>query len=284
MAQPEAPTAVSREVGREIAWYPGLTLAASAVFYVAIARSGGLAASPWLVVGLMWTPGVVALALQYRYRGTLRGLGWGAGRPRYLLAAYFLPIAYAFVAYSAVWSSPAAEVDGDVFARLGRRAYLLIPGTLLSSLAALGEEIGWRGYLVPRLARRFGLDGVALASGLVWALWHYPLILFADYRSAAPVAYSLACFTVMVVGLAYLYAWITLRSGSLWPAVLLHASHNLYVQGVFDRATIDTGPTPYWTGEFGAALALAATALALACRRLAGELELPRNELSPKEA
>jgi len=53
-------------------------------------------------------------------------------------------------------------------------------------------------------------------------------------------------------------AWLRLRSGSVWPAALLHASHNLYIQGYFDRVTADTGITKYLTGEFGAALAITA--------------------------
>jgi hypothetical protein len=54
----------------------------------------------------------------------------------------------------------------------------------------------------------------------------------------------------------------------VWPAVLLHGSHNLYVQGVFDRATVDTGPTEFWIGEFGAGLAVVAVVVALLSRRL----------------
>ena len=42
----------------------------------------------------------------------------------------------------------------------------------------------------------------------------------------------------------------------MWPAAILHASHNLYIQAFFDRVTVDTGPTKWLTGEFGAALAV----------------------------
>jgi hypothetical protein len=48
----------------------------------------------------------------------------------------------------------------------------------------------------------------------------------------------------------------------VWPAAILHASHNLFVQGFFDRVTVDTGPTRWLTGEFGAALAVAIGATA----------------------
>ena len=211
---------------------------------------------------------MVALGLQLRFRGSLRGLGWGFGGTRYWLAGYFVPILYALITYLLIWASPLGDVDRDVFTRLGARWYLLGLGTVQSCLFALGEEIGWRGFLVPRLARVYSFDKVAIGSGLIWATWHFPVILFGGYSGGAPAWYSIVCFTVLVVGVSYFYTWITLASGSVWPAMLLHGSHNLYIQGVLDRATIDTGPTAYWTSEFGAGLAIAAVLVALVTRRL----------------
>jgi hypothetical protein len=60
----------------------------------------------------------------------------------------------------------------------------------------------------------------------------------------------------MVVGISFLFAWLRLASGSVWSAVWPHASHNLWIQGFFDRLTADTGPTEWWIGEFGAGLAV----------------------------
>lgn len=250
--------------------FVALTLAVSTVFYVALVRAGSLESpgATWLVFGLMWTPGVVALALQLAFRRTVRGLGWGFGGGRWWALAYLAPIVYAGVTYALIWATPAGDVQAGIFGRLAAKWYLVPLGALQASLFALGEEIGWRGFLVPRLGERFGLDGTALVSGAVWAVWHWPLIAFAGYSGGAPSTYSIACFTVMVLGISYLFAWITLRSGSVWPAMLLHASHNQWIQGFFDRATVDTGPTEGWTGEFGAGLALAAIVVALVVRRL----------------
>lgn len=253
---------------REVVWFVGLTFAVSTIFYVLMSRAGDLAAAGPLIIGLMWTPGLVALALQLWFRRSLRGLGWGFGGTRYWAAGYFVPILYALVTYVLIWASPLGDVDWEVLGRLRTKWFLLGLGTVNSCLFALGEEIGWRGYLVPRLARLYSFDRTSITSGLIWAVWHYPLILFAGYSSGAPAWYSILCFTVMVVGISYLYTWITLESGSVWPAVLLHGSHNLYVQGVFDRATIDTGPTAWWTGEFGAGLAIAGVVVALVTRWL----------------
>jgi membrane protease YdiL (CAAX protease family) len=133
----------------------------------------------------------------------------------------------------------------------------LVLGTIQSLVSATGEELGWRGFLVPKLAKTMSFGRLAVLSGAIWAVWHFPLIIFADYNSGTATWYSLLCFAVMVVALAVILAWLRLRSGSVWPAAILHASHNLFVQGFFDRVTVDTGPTPWLTSEFGAGLAIA---------------------------
>lgn len=71
---------------------------------------------------------------------------------------------------------------------------------------------------------------------------------------------------------AAVFAWLRLRSGSLWPTVLLHASHNLFVQMVFTPLTIDTGYTAYVIDEFGIGLALALALLGYLFWRQRGAL------------
>lgn len=79
----------------------------------------------------------------------------------------------------------------------------------------------------------------------------------------------------MVVSISFIFAWMRLKSGSLWTGVLLHASHNLFIQQFFDPLTTNTGRTPYVIGEFGAALALVSIAFALYFWGRRGELALP---------
>ncbi len=128
--------------------------------------------------------------------------------------------------------------------------YLVLPGIMLQTVicslsglslshhgrmtpwrlsSALGEEIGWRGFLVPELAKRMSFARVSLLSGIIWTSWHSPILLFADYNAGTNRWYALGCFAVTVTAASFLYAWLTLKSGSLWPAALLHASHNLFV-------------------------------------------------------
>lgn len=127
---------------------------------------------------------------------------------------------------------------------------------MLNCFAALGEEIGWRGFLVDRLAKTTTFANVAFISGGIGAVWHMPLILFADYNAGAPFCYSVTCFSIMVIASSFAYAWMRLISGSLWTAMLLHTSHNFWAQGFYVPITIVLGNTRCFVGEFGAALAV----------------------------
>jgi membrane protease YdiL (CAAX protease family) len=125
-----------------------------------------------------------------------------------------------------------------------------------SFVYTLGEEIGWRGFLVPELARHMSFTLTALVSGVIWAVWHYPIIIFAGYNGGTSPWFGVTCFTVMVVGISFPFAWMRLKTGSLWTGAMLHASHNLFIQLFFDKITSDTGLTRFVIGEFGAGLAI----------------------------
>jgi membrane protease YdiL (CAAX protease family) len=142
-------------------------------------------------------------------------------------------------------------------------------------LSALGEEIGWRGLFVPELAKTTDFTKTALISGVIWAAWHMPGIFLADLNDIGiPNVYTAAMFAVLVIAISFPFAWLTLKSGSLWPAVLLHAFHNQLVQGMLDKLTGNTAVTPYITGEFGVGMALTGLVLAYVIWRMQREKPL----------
>ncbi len=242
----------------------GLLTAGSLLFYALILRAGGMANGELLVLGLMWVPGLSAILTVLIHRRGLGSLGWRPGRAVYLLIAYFLPVLYALPPYGLVWLSGLGALDLSQLSSPIDLLLLASLGVLLSLVSALGEEIGWRGYFIARLAQLMPYRRAVLLSAAVWILWHTPLILFSDYRAAGtPIWYSWLCFAVMVTGITFAFSWLRLRSGSLWPAALLHASHNLFIQGIFDVVTGNTGITAYLTGEFGLGLALVAIPIGL---------------------
>ena len=269
--------------GAKLATFLGLTFALSAVFWWLIIAAGTLGAHGGAYVfALMWCPGVSALATRLAFQGNVRGQGWRWGATRWAALAYVLPLGYATAAYGLVWLAGLGGVDLGRF-RIDVVTFLVL-GSLQSLLSATGEELGWRGFLVPTLARTMSFGRTAVVSGAIWAAWHVPLIAFADYNAGTPTWYAVLCFAVMVVSLAVPLAWLRLRSGSLWPAAILHASHNLFVQGFFDRVTVDTGPTRWLTGEFGAALAVTIGATAWMFWRARDAVASPDDEALPERA
>jgi membrane protease YdiL (CAAX protease family) len=72
----------------------------------------------------------------------------------------------------------------------------------------------------------------------------------------------------MVVATSFIMAWITLRSNSLWPAAILHAAHNLFIQAIFTPLTRDTGRTKYIIDEFGLGMVITITIAAIIICRM----------------
>jgi membrane protease YdiL (CAAX protease family) len=266
------PISESKRTSRqELGVFFVLTFGLSSPWYFLIATGGGLALQGY-VLALMWCPAVAAVGTQLFFHRTLRGLGWRWPSLRWVVLGYLVPLAYSLVAYGTVWLAGFGEVD-LTRAPHGKVAFVVL-GTLVSLADATGEEIGWRGFLVPALSRNLSFVRTAAVSGLVWGGWHLPLVLFSDYNAGTPAWYAVLCFVIGVVALSTILAWLRIRSLSFWPAAFLHASHNLYVQGFFDRITVDNGITRWLTGEFGAVFA---TTLLLT----AGLFVLARRQLSP---
>jgi membrane protease YdiL (CAAX protease family) len=252
----------------------------SSVFYFLIIRAAHLGAGAGLyVVGIMWCPALAAFATLKVNHRSVRDLAWKWPSAKYALMSWYIPLFYAAVAYLIVWVGglggfPNREFVATLTTRMGLRVSPLVSVILYVLLAgsfgmarglstALGEEIGWRGFLVPELYKTMGFTSTALISGVVWSLWHYPILIFADYNSGTATWYALSCFTVMVIAISFVFAWLRLKSGSLWAGALLHASHNLFVQTIFTPLTKNTGKTAWYIDEFGAVLPLVTVAFAI---------------------
>jgi membrane protease YdiL (CAAX protease family) len=178
-----------------------------------------------------------------------------------------------------VWLTGLGQFNGAYLTRI----LPLLPLALLQGIVlTLGEEIGWRGLLVPALYRAGGFGWAGLASGLIWGLWHVPLIVVGGYDAGTPVWFGVPCFMVSVTAMGAMLAWVRLRSGSVWPSVAFHAVHNLAIQGVFDGSTIDTGPTKWLTTEFGIGLTVLTVVIGAYFWRRRSELPADLAPLPPR--
>jgi len=223
------------------------------------------------VTGLMWSPAIAALLTVRLRRLDLASLGWGWGEHRWNLTAYLVPLGYAGLAYAAVWilglgGFADAENIKQLRTFLGwtdaHPALVVIGYALLMASAgmaiSLATALGWRGFLAPRVAKLAGFMPSVFIVAIIWGAWHMPLILLGGYNAKTELWVAIPCFMVLVLGVSLIAAWLRLKSGSLWPAAILHASHNLFIQRVFTPLTGPRGEvTPYVIDEFGIAVPVA---------------------------
>ena len=217
-----------------------------------VANSGNLMLGRLIIAGMMVVPTLGVLLAG----GSLRGLGWNPQLRRNwksFLIAWFAPIALTAVGaalYFLVFPSHFDLSGSNLTAAVGEEAlaqlegqgltyplYVLIStvggvtyAPLINTVVALGEELGWRGFLYPQLKARFGRKTGRLLGGVIWGAWHWPLIWLTGYE------YGAACFGFPVVGML-LFCFITVGwgilhdrlyeiSGSIWVPALFHGAIN----------------------------------------------------------
>ncbi|UPG88238.1 CPBP family intramembrane metalloprotease [Luteibacter aegosomaticola] len=230
---------------------------------------------------VMWCPGIAAILTAFRFRVSSEELGLCLPEGKSVWVGYFAPWLYAVPVYVVTWILVKDAFDWAVFARAQAGPYRMeahqglfamafgVPSTLTFGLLstimwALGEELGWRGFLAPAFTSRLGPTASGLIVGAIWAVWHYPMLLGAGYNAGTAHLYATVCFTLMVISLGVLLSWMRLVTGSVWPCVIVHASHNTLVQGVLDAMTSHTGRAPWVTTEFGAGMAVTVALVATA--------------------
>jgi len=282
---------------RAISVYLALTVALSSLFWTLMIASGHvLGANGAYAVCLEWCPGSAALLTCAILRIDVATLGWHWRPWRWQILAYVTPLAFCAVAYGVVWTTglggfPNMKTVAALRDSLGLgglttpEVILLWVGLSLTarsvrSLAsALGEGIGWSGFLAPRLAARYGFTKAALITGAIWASWHFPILLWADFFDPAspPAWFALPCFVIQVLGISVIMLWLRLRSGSLWTGALINASANVFNDLVFVPLTVPRGWITAYTIDasgFMLPVVIVVTALLFWLRR--GEVVEPR--------
>ncbi len=256
----------------ELGLFLGLTFLLSSPFYALILFGDAPQWTSGLSHLFMWMPGLAAVITMLVTRRSVLPLGFRLGRLRYYAVCYLVPIAFCVPVYLFTWLSGLGRFDPNVIEKqLGLRgaaagvavAVLLPLFASAGILATLGEELGWSGVLTPRLLDLTTFTRASLIRGMIWSLWHYPLIavLLPRYRPGLPVWYALTCMTVSITAISFVYTWLRVATGSVWPAALLHAVSSGF-QEFFEAVTKNTGPTYWITFEFGAGFAVVLSLIA----------------------
>ncbi len=102
---------------------------------------------------------------------------------------------------------------------------LLIVYSISSIIVFFGEEYGWRFFLQPRLQHKFGKIKGILALGIIWGVWHIPLLLF-YYSTPGNFLYSTTFQILACVFLSIIFAYFYEKSGSIWCIAVLHCINN----------------------------------------------------------
>lgn len=208
---------------------------------------------PLAAVLASYGPAIGAIITTVVFHEDLAGFGWGPGKLWFYLFAIAFPFIFYLVFYGVFFLAGYFWVD------VGLLPGNIVPYLTLNFLAmfilALGEEIGWRGFLVPHVAGwtgSFVLTG--LVTGLVWALWHYPFLFSRSHGTGEAFWSTIFTFTIGVIAISFVYTWLRLASGSLWPCVVLHAVSDWFGSFIILK-TVVPGPVTS-TGAGGLAVEL----------------------------
>lgn len=148
----------------------------------------------------------------------------------------------------------------------------------LHIFGGFGEEIGLRGFLFPNLNEMFGFKKAAFISGVIWSIWHWPFMIVRTYQSGNFLALDLLLFTITITALGFAMSYLRLKSGSVWPAVLFHASNNFFDQNIFGIHT-KTDVMPYMVSETGILTLVVSVAITVICVRLSKSKEFQNEKI-----
>ena len=267
-----------RQAHRGLVLYLAAVVVLTALFDVLV-----ITFSPLWILGRMFAPAAASVVSRLVLREGFADVSFRFGGRRtwrVILLALVFPIIIGLVAYGIAWATGLARFDPEpsagLFARLAGEVtsspammfvIMLILTTFVwvfpSAFFAAGEEIGWRGYMLTRLIDA-GVPRPVLVSGLIWGLWHIPLVLAGIYVAGENRYISAVLLMVSVTSFGFVIARMRLETGSIWPAIALHGAWNSTIQTAFDPATTSSGAgVTLWVGEAGILTALALVVAAI---------------------
>lgn len=239
-----------------------LTILSSASFIIVSLLKIPNAQNSIYFIGYAFSPALAGFITALIYNRNLKGFGWQWGKSKYQLLSYFLPFFYGLLVYGFIWIFKIVPINHDFLNKLTNTKGLAIEllifatyGVIIRGIGAFGEELGWRGFLLPRLMKLTNFTYSSFIIGLIWTIWHIPIILFTSYGKNIGV-FGILLSAIGAIAACFMINWIRLKSGSVWTSVMIHASHNKYIQNLYDPLTSNTANSNLITGEFGIGLTI----------------------------
>jgi membrane protease YdiL (CAAX protease family) len=246
---------------RGVLWFLGITFAVTYAIELALIAAGfriepgkvPLVVGQYVILLVMWVPAVATfITTRWVTREGMGGtmLRFGSWKP-YVAMLVVVPLCFAVI-YGLTWALGLAEPDWqlnglyemmrsygtDMSAAPAPSLVLLALlvgsvtfGPIINSVIALGEEVGWRGYLLPKLVP-LGMPAAHLVSGVIWGLWHAPIVLVGFNYPGRPLAgvVGMCCLTT-AIGITLNV--LTLRYRSSLLAAWIHGVFNAQAYGIW---------------------------------------------------
>jgi uncharacterized protein len=257
LAQTYQPRSVPQGVARRsVIAFLALVFTASIAVALVLPRSS---AAPWISAFI--PVAVLILLTPFEGISIWSGLGLNRAGLRLWPIAIAVPVAVAATTY-AIARALALMKPAAV---LGVSAVAVFINVSVTTVLVLGEELGWRGYLLPRIQQLTSRPRGAILTAIIHAAVHLPLIVLTSTYNNVGSRWVIAPFTmVTITGAGIFYAWLRDATKSIWPAAITHAVGNT-VLGFLASAALPSAnlSMAYLAGEGGAVTALAMTAVAV---------------------
>jgi membrane protease YdiL (CAAX protease family) len=264
-----------------------LLTALSSIAYYAILK---LNPTSIYVGALMISPALAAFITLKIKKRSIFSLPWSLKELKYLKLAYITPLLYVSIAYVLIWlfgfgdlinteriaqwSNELGIAESNQTLVIVVMVFLLLTVGVIKNLGStLGEEIGWRGFFIFELRKVMSFKALAIVSGIIWAIWHFPVINLM-YGGGENLLLHLGAFSIMIIGVSVILAYYTFKSNSLWPAAIYHSVHNIYIQKIVTPLTISNEKTTFWIDEYGFMIPIITTIFAIYFWRKAGKENL----------
>lgn len=207
------------------------------------------------IIPLTWIPGIVAVACSHHFGNRERDLGLAMPGRLSIMYAYIVPAVCVLLTLFLLVLFGIGQFKLPQISIL--KVALIQPtlGVAVGFTLALGEEVGWRGYLHTHLMRA-RVPEPLLVTGLIWSAWHWPLILFADYSTSPAPWVSVFLFTITMTSFSVFLGWLREYSKSVFPCALAHAVHTTWLENITPEFYRAGQMSPYFSGESGFIMAI----------------------------